>query len=257
MNSTVISGTPRTNSMNIDREQPAPPACASAARAPAGCRAAATPRCRPTRPRWSPARRPTATVSTIGRPISGKAVQQDERARSAGRRRNRARRGRGAARRATAARRRRPPASRRTHRRASAPGSDRSRDEIGQPLPHERPAGADLAMLHGSRQASRSAPVHTASMSRNLTQLRDRPRASSSTMMIVSAMLNGVDNRFSRSQPTAPRHRRRRRLRREVLRRARNAISATASSPSDMVMAAPSPFHQRHAAVVDVHQRTR
>ncbi len=54
-----------------------------------------------------------------------------------------------------------------------------------------------------SRQASRSAPVHTASISRNLTR-SGTIQANSSAISIVSAMLNGDEKRFSRSQPRAP-----------------------------------------------------
>ena len=129
-----------------DREQLAPSACASAARAPAGCRAAARPRCRPRRPRWSPARRPTARC----RPPAGrsrKAVQQDERA---------DRQHDEEIERAEIAPRRfepqQPDDADRQHREEDidAPAlGDRigAVDEIRQPLPDERPAGADLAML--------------------------------------------------------------------------------------------------------------
>src|SRR6185437_3678160 len=103
--------------------------------------------------------------------------------------------------------------------------------------------------------ASRSAPLHTASNSKNFTRF-GTIQSSSSTTIMVSAILNGVDSKFSRSQPMAP-----------VMRagggccaicaRRTNAISVTARSPSAMVMEAPSPFHQRDPAVVDVHEERR
>ena len=132
------------------------------------------------------------------------AGQQDERGRSAARRRNRPRRGRGAALRATAARPRRSPASRRRRRPASAAGSDRSRRRNRTSARRRTPSRRRSSRCcTTSRQASRSLPVHTASMNRNLTS-RGSTQASSSAIRMVSAILNGVENRFARSQPTAP-----------------------------------------------------
>src|SRR5665213_3875998 len=87
-------------------------------------------------------------------------------------------------------------------------------------------------------------------MNRNFTRSGTIQITSNATMM-VSTMLNGVDSKFSRSQPSAP-----------VIEAGggccsscafrTNAISVTARSPSDMVMA--SSLHQSHAAIVDAHQ---
>ena len=54
-----------------------------------------------------------------------------------------------------------------------------------------------------ARQAARLAPVHTASMTRNLTS-GGTIQTISSTQRMVSAMLSGPENRFCRSQPIAP-----------------------------------------------------
>ena len=103
------------------------------------------------------------------------------------------------------------------------------------------------------RQASRSPPLHTASITRNLT-ISGIAQASSRTISTVSAILNGVDSRLARSQPIAP-------ViaagggRGAIVARRTKAISATARSPSAMVMGLASPLHQRHAAVVEVHDR--
>src|SRR5262245_16874103 len=105
------------------------------------------------------------------------------------------------------------------------------------------------------RQASRSPPFHTASITRNfttsgITQARIR------TINTVSAMLNGVDSRLARSHPSAP-------ViaagggRGAMVARRTKAISATARSPSAMVMGCASPFHQGHVAVVYVHDCRR
>src|SRR5262245_31058560 len=105
------------------------------------------------------------------------------------------------------------------------------------------------------RQASRSLPFHTASITRNLTNSLVA-QASSSTINTVSTILNGVDSRLARSHPSAP-------ViaaggtRGAIVARRTKAISATARSPSAMVMALASPFHQRHAAVVDIHECRR
>src|SRR5262245_64774791 len=78
-------------------------------------------------------------------------------------------------------------------------------------------------------------------------------QASSRTIRIVSAILNGVESRLSRSHPSAP-----------VIfvgggcggmvARRTNANSATARSASAMVIRKLLPLCQRHAPVVDVHQ---
>src|SRR6185312_6929430 len=80
--------------------------------------------------------------------------------------------------------------------------------------------------------------------------------ANTRMLRIVNAMLNGVEIKLARSQPIAP-----------VIDRGGGSasigcirtkrISATARSPSDMVMKRSSPFHQSHAAVVDVHRQRR
>src|SRR4029077_5195575 len=104
-----------------------------------------------------------------------------------------------------------------------------------------------------SRHASRSVPLHTASISRNLTN-SGMTQANNRPIKIVSAILNRVENSFSRSQPSTP-------ViapgggRGAILAPRTNAISLTARSPSAMVMRAPSPFRQRHSAVVNVHQQ--
>src|SRR4029079_18495262 len=105
------------------------------------------------------------------------------------------------------------------------------------------------------RQASRSFPLHTASITKNRT-ISGTAQASSSTISTVSAMLNGVDRRFARNQAIGPVIAAGGGCGSIVARRTK-AISATARSPSAMVMGAASPFHQRHAAVVDVHDQRR
>src|SRR4029079_13558409 len=105
------------------------------------------------------------------------------------------------------------------------------------------------------RQASRSWPLHTASITRNRT-ISGIAQASSRAISTVSAILNGVDSRLARKQPSAP-------LisagggRGAIVARRTKAISATARSPSAMVMGLASPFHQRHAAVVKIHDQRR
>src|SRR5512144_2203629 len=105
------------------------------------------------------------------------------------------------------------------------------------------------------RQASRSLPLHTASITKNRT-ISGIAQASSSTISTVSAILNGVDKKLARNQASAP-------VtsagggRGPIVARRTKAISATARSPSAMVMGAASPFHQRHAAVVEVHDQGR
>src|SRR5690242_4091927 len=105
-----------------------------------------------------------------------------------------------------------------------------------------------------SRHASRSVPLHTASTRRNLTS-SGTTQASKSAITTVNAILNGVERRFSRSQPSAP-------ViaagcgRGAIVSRRTNAISATASSPSDIVIgAAPSSFHQGDAVIVNIHEQ--
>src|SRR5690349_3454647 len=80
--------------------------------------------------------------------------------------------------------------------------------------------------------------------------------ASKRMLRIVSAMLSGVESRLERNQPIAP----------VMEGGGGNAsigcirtkrISATARSPSDIVIGRSSPFHQSHAAVVDVHRQRR
>src|SRR5688500_18400172 len=104
-----------------------------------------------------------------------------------------------------------------------------------------------------ARQATRSSPLQTAS--------KIRKRSVSGTIHIsnratrnVITMLNGVDSGLARSQPIAP-----------VVASGAGSesiccirtkrICATARSPSLIVIARPSPFHQRDPRVVNVHER--
>src|ERR1019366_7059023 len=103
-----------------------------------------------------------------------------------------------------------------------------------------------------SRQASRSLPVQTASISRNLTS-SGITHASSSAISMVKIILNGLDSRFARNQPSAPVIATGGGLAVMVAPRT-NLIWVTARLPSAIVMP-PSPFHQRDVAVVDIHQQ--
>src|SRR5690242_12917853 len=101
------------------------------------------------------------------------------------------------------------------------------------------------------RHASRSFPPHTASTTRNL-RISGIAQANSRAINIVSAILNGVDSRLARSQASAP-------VisagggRAAIVARRTKATSATARSPSAIVMDPASPFHQRHATVIEIH----
>src|SRR3569623_365785 len=106
-----------------------------------------------------------------------------------------------------------------------------------------------------SRQALRSVPVHTAS--KNTKRSRSGMiHSASSTIRRVRTILNGDENRFSRTQPIGPDIEAGGGCCSSVCWRTKRA-SAIASSPSDIVMARPSPFHQLDAAVVDIHQQRR
>src|SRR4029078_11643880 len=104
-----------------------------------------------------------------------------------------------------------------------------------------------------SRHASRSVPLHTASISRNLSN-SGMTQANNSPIKIVSDILNGVEKSFPRSQPSTP-------ViavgggRGAILPPRTNAISLTARSPSSMFIRAAPPFRQRHSAVVDGQQQ--
>src|SRR6185312_9818725 len=105
-----------------------------------------------------------------------------------------------------------------------------------------------------SRHASRSVPLHTASTKRNLTS-SGTTQASKSAITMVNAILNGVERRFSRSQPSAPVIAAGCGRGASVSRRT-NAISATASSPSDIVIGVgSSSLHQGYAVIVNIHEQ--
>src|SRR5687768_6722391 len=89
-------------------------------------------------------------------------------------------------------------------------------------------------------QASRLAPVQTASM--NTKRMKGGiAQASSKPMMMVSAMFTGPVNRCSRIQATGP----------TTLGGGGKEVASVA------LMVRSSPFDQRLAAVVDVHQEGR
>src|SRR3569832_1495285 len=78
----------------------------------------------------------------------------------------------------------------------------------------------------------------------------------SNSTSTVNTTLTGVDNKLARIQPIGPVMRTGGACGDRCWSRTKCSL-VMASSPSAMVMAAPSPFHQRHAPVVKVHQARR
>src|ERR1041385_5265470 len=97
------------------------------------------------------------------------------------------------------------------------------------------------------RHASRSVPLQVASMMRNLSSGGTAHTISRMTRIVIR-MLNGPEKRLARAQPIAPVM---------VAGGGSSSIGELRTKPgclkSVAVMARPSPFHQRHAAVVPVH----
>src|SRR5437016_13140250 len=102
-----------------------------------------------------------------------------------------------------------------------------------------------------ARQASRSVPLQVASRMRNLSSGGTIHTISRMTKIVIR-MLNGPENRFARTQPSAPVM---------AIGGGSASIGMVRTKPgclkSVAVMARPSPFHQRHAAVVPVHRQRR
>src|SRR5215467_3791092 len=100
-----------------------------------------------------------------------------------------------------------------------------------------------------ARQASRSVPLQVASMMRNLSSGGTIHTIRRITRIVIR-MLNGPENRLARAQPIAP-----------VMVAGGGSASIgklrtkAGCLKSVAVMARPSPFHQRHAAVVPVHRQ--